>query len=215
MKNDMISIIGDSYFEPICSLLEQLDKFDESASNEVQSGFFVNGFSASICLLAVACLESYTMRVRYLKKATQAEINSEPVTKFLPKVFLGFPYTEELLEIFIVRDVVIHNHLWEIGFDWTDNGMDLVSASSRSTGDMKYKLQVDLNGRTTKKLKLNINPVKIGKNDAMTVLQAMWSILVYLQNQDLQFCSVTAHHYRFYGKMVRFGEIVGMPDTCT
>lgn len=215
MKNDLISIIGDSYFEPICSLLEQLDKFDESTSNEVQSGFFVNGFSASICLLAVACLESYTMRVRYIKKATQAEINKEPVVQYLPKVFPGFPYTEELLEMFIVRDVVIHNHLWEIGFDWSDNGMDLVSASSRSTGDGKYKAQVDLNSRMTKKLKLNINPIKIGKNDAMSVLQAMWSILVYLQNQGLQFCSVTAQHYKFYGKLVRFGEIVGMPDTCT
>lgn len=215
MNNDLISIIGDSYFEPICSLLEQLNKFDESSTNEVQSGFFVNGFSASICLLAVACLESYTMRVRYLKKATQAQINKEPVVQYLPKIFTEFPYTEELLEIFIVRDVVIHNHLWEIGFDWSDKGMDLVSASSRSTGDGKYKAQVDLNNRKTKNLKLNINPIKIGKNDAMTVLQVMWSILVYLQNQDLQFCSVTAHHYMFYGKLVRFGEIIGMPDTCT
>ncbi len=215
MNNDLISIIGDSYFEPICSLLEQLDKFDESTSNEVQSGFFVNGFSASICLLAVACLESYTMRVRYLKKATQAEINKEPVVQYLPKVFPEFPYIEELIEIFIVRDVVIHNHLWEIGFDWSNNGMDLVSACSKSTGDGKYKAQVDLNSRKTKKLKLNINPIKIGKNDAMSVLQVMWSTLTYLQNQDLQFCSVTAHHYKYYRKLVRFGEIIGMPDTCT
>jgi len=215
MNNDLISIIGDSYFEPICALLERLQKFDEIEANGVQSGFYVNGFSASICLLAAACLESYTMRVRYLKKSTQAEIDKQSVVQYLPKVFSGFPYSKELIEIFIVRDVVIHNHLWEIGFDWSDNGMDLVNAASKSSGDRKYKEQVDLNLRKTKKLNLNINPIKIGKVDAMSVLRAMWRILVYLQSQDLQFCSVTAHHYKYHGKLVRFGEIVGMPETCT
>lgn len=124
MNHNMISIIGDSYFEPICALLEHLQRFDESEANEVQSGFYVNGFSASICLLAAACLESYTMRVRYLKKVGHAEIDKDPVVQYLPKVFSAFPYRKELIEIFIVRDIIIHNHLWEIGIDWSDNGED-------------------------------------------------------------------------------------------
>lgn len=117
MADDLITIIGDSYFEPILALLEQLEKFEEQTNNEVQSGFFINGYSASICLLAVACLESYTMRVRYVMKATQDEIDKVPVVKYLPKIFPNSPYTFELIEIYIVRGVVTHNHLWEIDFD--------------------------------------------------------------------------------------------------
>ena len=215
MSDDLISIIGDSYFEPILALLAQLEKFDEPTNNEVQSGFFVNGFSASICLLAVACLESYTMRVRYVKKATQAEIDKVPVVKYLPKIFPNFPYTAELLELFIVRDVVTHNHLWEIGFDWSNGGMDLVSSTNRSSGDTKFKSQVDHAKRQTKKLSLNINPIKIGKVDAMRVLKTMWSILVFIQKHDINLCSVTAQHYKYHGRLVRFGEIIGMPETCT
>lgn len=166
-------------------------------------------------MLAVACLESYTMRVRYVKKATQDEIDKEPVAKYLPKIFPNFPYTSELIEIYIVRDVVTHNHLWEIDFDWSNEGMNLVSSTNRSSGDAKFKAQVDLIKRQTKKLALNINPIKIGKADAILVLQTMWRILAFIQKQDLQLCSVTSHHYKYHGGLVRFGEIIGLPETCT
>ena len=208
VANDIISIIGDSYLEPICVLLEKLDKFNEQRNNGVQSGYYVNGFSVSICLLAVACLESYIMRVRYVLKATQREIDKDPVSTYLPQNFPDFPYTEELLEIYIVRDVVTHNHLWEFGVNWANGDIDLIGAFNKSSGDLKYRAQVDLEKRQTKKLSLNINPIKIGKSDAVTVLQTMWRILAYLQDQDLQFCSVTEHYCKFGGKLVRFGEIL-------
>jgi len=50
-------------------------------------------------------------------KATQDEIDKVPVVKYLPKIFPNSPYTFELIEIYIVRGVVTHNHLWEIDFD--------------------------------------------------------------------------------------------------
>lgn len=214
MKNDLVTIIGDSYFEPICTLLEQLEKFKEQA-NDVQSGFFVNGFAASICLLALACLESYVMRVRFVQKASQKDIDRTSVVNYLPKLYEDFPFKDELIEIYILRDIIIHNHLWELGFVWEEDGMSGTSAKKRSTGDPKYLNNVDESARKTKVLGLTVNPINVGNLEVKTVLQTMWRILVFLEQKDRNQCYVSAAHYRYKGKMVQFGEVVGLPETCT
>ena len=215
MGNDLVTIIGDSYFEPICTLLERLEGFNEHEKSEVQSGFFVNGFSVSICLLAVACLESYVMRVRYVNKASQNDIDKVPVVRYLPKLYKDFPYRDDLNEIYILRDIVMHNHLWELGFTWNDDGMKLTSADKKSSGDKKFFANVDVNKRKTAKLGLSVNPIKVGKSEVFKVLRTMWKILIFLEKKDRNQCYVSAAHYRYKGKMTKFGEIVGMPETCT
>ena len=215
MKNGLVTIIGDSYFEPICTLLEQLENFKEQ-TNDAQSGFFVNGFAASICLLAVACLESYVMRVRFVQKASQEDIDRTPVVNYLRSLYKHFPYKDDLIEIYILRDIIIHNHLWEMGFVWEDeDGMSVTSAKKRSTGDSKYLNNVDEISRKTKVLGLTVNPIKVGNVEVEKVLQTMWKILIFLEQEDRNQCYVSAAHYRYKGKMVQFGAVVGMPDTCT
>jgi len=39
--------------------------------------------------------------------------------------------------------------------------------------------------------------------------------LVFIQKQNLQLCSVTSHHYKYHGKLVQFGEVIGLPEICT
>lgn len=214
MNNDLVTIIGDSYFEPICVLLEKLEKFREQ-QNDAQSGFFVNGFAASICLLAVACLESYVMRVRFVQKASQKDIDRTPVVNYLPQLYQKFPYVEELKEIYILRDIIIHNHLWELGFTWEENGMSVTNAKKRSSGDSKYLQNVDVSARKTKVLGLTVNPIKVGKFEVTKVLQTMWKILIFLEQRDRNQCYVSAARYKYKGKMVQFGKVVGMPETCT
>jgi hypothetical protein len=214
MKDDLVTIIGDSYFEPICTLLERLEKFKEQ-TNDAQSGFFVNGFAASICLLAVACLESYVMRVRFIQKASQEDIDRTPVVNYLHNLYKHFPYKDELIEIYILRDIIIHNHLWELGFVWEEDGMLVTSARKRSTGDSKYLKNVDESARKTKVLGLTVNPIKVGNVEVNKVLQTMWKVLLFLEQEDRNQCYVSAAHYRYKGKIVQFGEVVGMPETCT
>lgn len=214
MNNDLVTIIGDSYFEPICTLLEKLEKFKEQ-KNDAQSGFYVNGFAVSICLLAVACLESYVMRVRFVRKASEKDIDFTPVYKYLPKLYQNFPHTEEIKEIYILRDLIIHNHLWELGFSWENDEMSVTSAKKRSTGNFNYLQNVDVNARQTKVLGLTVIPTKVGNSEVTKVLQTIWKILIFLEQQDRNQCYVSAAHYRYKGKMVQFGEVVGMPETCT
>jgi len=214
MKDDLVTIIGDSYFEPICTLLEKLERYEEQTS-DVQSGFFVNGYASSICLLAVACLESYVMRVRFIHKASQEDIDRTPVVNYLRGLYKHFPYNDELREIYILRDIIIHNHLWELGFVWEEEGMALTSATKRSTGDSKYRDSVDESTRKTKVLGLTVNPIKVGNREVKQVLQTMWRVLLFLEQEDRNQCYVSTGHYRYKGHVAQFGAIVGMSETCT
>lgn len=216
MKDSLVTIIGSSYFEPISVLLEKLNKYDKGSSNEVQAGYFVNGFASSICLLAVVCLESYVMRVRYINKASQKEVDKVSVPVYLKALYQDFPFENELFEIHILRDTLAHNHLWEISYSW-DNEKDMVlhTVNKSSSGDKKYKRYVDTKTNVTKNLGLNINPIKVGSTDVNSVLQTVWKVLIFLENKNRNQCYVSRLHVKHKGKSMKFGEIVGMPETCT
>lgn len=153
------------------------------------------------------------MRVRFVQKASQKDIRS-PVCNYLPNLYENFPYKDELTEIYILRDVIIHNHLWELGFLWEEDGISVTSAKRRSNGDAKYLKNVDESARVTKVLKLTVNPIRVGNIEVEKVLQTMWKILIFLEQKDRNQCYVSAAHYKYKGRMVQFGEVVGMPETC-
>lgn len=155
------------------------------------------------------------MRVRFVQKANQKDIDRSPVTNYLPNLYQNFPYVNEIMEIYILRDIIIHNHLWEMEFTWENNGISVTTAKNRSTGDTKYSQSVDVNTRQTKVLGLTVNPIKVGKLQVTSILQAVWKILLFLEQQDRNQCYVSAAHSRYKGKMVRFGEVIGMSETCT
>lgn len=215
-KDSLVTIIGSSYFEPICVLLEKLEKHDKGTSNQIQSGYYVNGFSASICILAVVCLESYVMRVRYINKASQDEIDKVSVPVYLKTLYKDFPYQDELYEVHILRDVLAHNHLWEVSYSWDDEKEMILHAMNKwSSGDRKYQLHVNEHTNLTNKLSLHVSPIKVGSRDAITVLQAVWKILIFLESKNRNQCYVSHLHFSYKGNQVRFGEIIGMAETCT
>ncbi len=116
--NELVTIVGSSYFDPISTLLEELKKHDNGHLGDVQAGCFVNGYAASICLLSVVCLESYVMRTRYIHGVTDDELNKVAVTKYLKKTYGDYPYFDETNELFVVRDLLAHNHLLKISYNW-------------------------------------------------------------------------------------------------
>lgn len=216
MDDSLVTIVGSSYFEPISVLLEKLEKYDKGSSNEVHAGYYVNGFASAICILAVVCLESYVMRVRYVNKATQKDIEKVSVPVYLRKLYQDFPFEDELFEIHIVRDALAHNHLWEVSYLWDEEReMIFHSVNKWSRGDNKYRVYVDPSTNQTKKLRLNINPIKVGKSDAISVLQTVWKILIFLEGKNRDQCYVSHLRASHKGEFMRFGEIVGMPETCT
>jgi len=156
------------------------------------------------------------MRVRYINKANQDQIDKVSVPVYLGKLYQDFPYQDELFEIHILRDVLAHNHLWEVSYSWDDEKEMILHAVNKwSSGDKKYQQYVDADTNSTRKLGLSVSPIKVGKRDAITVLQLVWKVLIFLESKNRRQCYVSHLHFSYKGNQVRFGEIIGMPETCT
>lgn len=216
MARKIVTIIGSAYFEAISVLLEKLEKYDEGNSLGFQAGFYENGFSASICILSVVALESYVMRVRYINNAVDHDLNRKTVPDYLKSIYPDFPYEKETKEIFVVRDLLAHNHLWEVELDLQKGkGMTEKNSTRKSSGDGKYSLCVEDKASKTKILGLNIKPTKIGPEDARAILKIMWRVLLFLENKNRNQCYVSHLNVTHKGRQVAMGELVGLAETCT
>ena len=212
----IVSVVGSSYFQPIADLLAKLERYSVKKSNQLQANYYENGYAVSICLLAVVCLESYAARVRYIKKNNTPARESVP--RFLLRLFPDdFKFLDELTEVFVLRDSIAHNHLWEVEFNWGErDALQLLSAQKQGYEDKKYTNCVDKRRRKTKRLRLNVNPMRVDSKDVKKVLKMVWQVLLFLENKDRNLCSVS--HLRVVtsdGKHVHFGRLAGCPETCT
>ena len=159
--DQLVTIVGSSFFQPITDLLARLMGQPKPASSDVQTSSHENGYCASLVLLLVAMLESYVMRVRYINR-DRFSIKRISVVEYLRQLYSDYQRENELIEIFVVRDVIAHNHLWEIDFAWSeDSVMTFLQAEKESTaGDKKYKKVVNEQKRTNA-LELSILPTKV------------------------------------------------------
>lgn len=89
------------------------------------------------------------------------------------------------------------------------------SIDKKSSGDNKYQQYVDPVANVTKKLRLNISPIRVGGSDAISVVKTMWNILIFLEKKNRSQCYVSHLSAIHKGKNIKFGEIVGLPETCT
>ncbi len=210
--NEIVTIVGASYFEPIAKLLEELKKHYKGHDGEIQAGTFVNGYATSICLLSVVCLESYVMRARYIHGSSGDDLNRLSVTKYLKKIYDDYPYFDETNEVFVVRDLIAHNHLLKISYNEDMKKNETVRISS---GDKKFSANVCVDTEKTKILGLNTSPILIGYNDAILILKTVWKSLLFLEDKDRNQCYVSHLSVKYQGKHIRFGEIFGMSETCT
>lgn len=168
-SNKIISVIGNSFLQPITDLLQKLLDKIKGGVNEVQTSSLENGYSASVILLLVAYFESIMMRERYF----QTDFEERSSIKYLQKLVPDYPRISELNECYIIRDCIIHNHIWEIEHNWSDFLL-LNSSKQKFSGDKKYNVNVDIENRSTKVLKLNVNPIRINRNDVKIVLTTIW-----------------------------------------
>jgi hypothetical protein len=205
--DQLVTIVGSSYFQPITDLLARLMGQSKPASNEVQTNSHENGYCTSLVLLLVAMLESYVMRVRYFNR-DRFPIEKISVVQYLRRLYSDYQRWNELIEIFVLRDVIAHNHLWEIDFVWSEESvMTLLQAEKESTaGDKKYEKVVNEQKRTNA-LDLNIFPTKVDRTDVSKVFDIVWETLIFLESKNRNQCYVSHLYVRFNGQTRLFGEL--------
>ena len=110
---DIITVIGTSYCQPIADLISRLLSRERVPTDTASAGHFENGYSVSIAILLVALLESYVARIRYLR-AAELSARGKNVPDLLLLLFPGLPNHDALVEVFLLRNVILHNHIWEL-----------------------------------------------------------------------------------------------------
>jgi hypothetical protein len=130
------------------------------------------------------------------------------VVDYLLQLYPDYQRRDELIEVFVVRDVIAHNHLWEIDFSWSEESMmTLLHAEKESTAvDKKYEKVVD-ERRRTKTLDLNILPSKVDRTDVFKVFYIVWETLMFLEKKNRNQCYVSHIYVRFNGQTRLFGEL--------
>ncbi len=201
-KNKIITVIASAYLQPISDLLNNLLKRSAGKINEVQTSQLENGYSVALCILLVACFESYLMRDFYFRKVSE----KISVFDFIKKYFVKFPLLQEITECYIIRNLLLHNHIWEIEHSYYEL-KKINSSIMPFSGNSDFNKNVDKINLVTNKLKLNVNPIRINRNDVKTVFKVIWDSLNYFsKNKDSQiyFTNTTV----FYnGQVSNFKEV--------
>jgi hypothetical protein len=90
---DVISVIGSAYLQPIADLLENLLDKPISGKGPAGSSMHENGYSSALIVLLVTLIESYTARLRFVRRDEEISGNvSTP--ELLSKYFSTFPHKE-------------------------------------------------------------------------------------------------------------------------
>lgn len=179
-KESYLSVIGAHYVPDI--VLDFLPRIFEAykirdyKSKNFQVSACENTLSTAGLLLSVASIESYANRI------FRFEEKRGPVPEKISEIFWSknnnFPkedFERLLCEVYILRDVIVHNHIYDISTavdreSWEIKHLDETLVIGKGEKDKKFKECVDCAAKKTKLLKLHVQPLKIGFEDLFTVL---------------------------------------------
>lgn len=207
-----ITVIGPNLMQPICTMLEKLIELPKEEGETMSRRPDERGYSISICLLLAVMTESFIMRARYLNSQNPASSERTPA-KFISTKYPGLSLLDELVEIFIIRDVIAHNHLWKIESTGDTNiWMDLLNKEidplTEIQMDKKYNQLVDVDSGTTKNLGLHVIPTQINRTDVVKVLKVVIDTLKYIDNKENFALGALNNYVMFHKDFINFTEAV-------
>ena len=202
---DIVTVVGSSYFQPIADLIEMLLKTPQPAPGPAGAGWRENGYAASITILLVAVLESYTARLRFLRND---EITApKNVPDLLADLFPDLPQRQELIEVFVLRNLVVHNHVWHLDVSGPEGHGAQTLASPLDLGfdvNKHYRSAVDPATRRTRLLCLNASPTAVDRGDVKRVFGVVWSTLSFMHSKNFSHTPLAGRRVKFREKRVLF-----------
>jgi hypothetical protein len=202
-----VSLIGTAFIDPIATLIERIMKLHPKGPNEVQASITENGYSASIIVLTVMLIESILNRTRYIvgKDGKGSALNFFKDTFAVPNL------SQELEEVYVLRDSIAHNHVWESTVEWNKKELYFAGLPTRQIGygDKKYTKVINEKVRKSKVLGLNLFPTRVCLHDVTKVLNVANKLFIYLENIDTRFCYISNESIEFNGEYLTFKELIG------
>jgi len=196
-----VSVLFMSLLQPIVDLFDLMEQKGPKPPNEVQASRAENGYAASIAVLTVLVIESVCNRVRYVLD----DAGRKGAVQTLRDLQAG-GLANDVEELFVLRDVIAHNHVWEATIaDDDTNGLVLISATKLAVyGDEKFDRTVDLETRQTRLLHLDVFPKRIHRQTAIIAIQKCVEVLRFLEDRDIRFVGSTDPHVIWRSQPVAF-----------
>jgi len=203
-----LSCIGFNLLQPITDNLEKLERFKGRKPNEVQASRHENGYAISAILLTIVLLESSIGRTQEIinKGKNRRKIIA---LDFVKKHYKR--YYRSIEELYVLRDAIVHNHLWDstIEIDLNSGQLRLLSANLISGyGDKKFSRVININTRRTKHLSLNLFPTRINRSDTIKTLRWVCKFLLFLEKNNTNYVYLSPQSVKYHGKYVNFVKII-------
>ena len=206
---DIISIVGTSYFQPVADLVDSMLKHEPVSNNSSRTGHYENGYAAAITVLLIAILESFVSRVRFLRN--EEVVTGKDVPNQLTIFFADLPNKAELDEIFLVRNIVVHNHVWHLALGGEDEHDATTLANPK---DLKfhtkktYDMIVDIETRKTRLLGLSASPTSVDRYDVAVVFGVVWKTLKFMNDKNFSHTPLAGQDITFRGKRRQFRDLI-------
>jgi hypothetical protein len=152
--------------------------------------------------------ESYTSRIRFAQADVVQDSDRSAVGVVL-SIFPKLRHQKALQDVYVLRDLLMHGHLWEIEYEWGGPvPMVLKNATLHTAyGDSKFRKRVNMQTHRTKALGLSAFPSRVDRRDLLKVFQTLWKTLLRFEAQNRFQCYVSHLHVRFRGKSVLFSTL--------
>ena len=211
-ENGYVSVVGPALIQPIFDLVEKLESMEPVPPNEVKTGQRENGYSLAIIALGALLFESALNRTAYVRQDNEEDHLSAP--DYFKKISPDTNAAAEIEEVFAVRNVIAHNHLWEATITWTEEEDGVKFAEPPKLhpgyGDKRHTRIIDLETRKSRILGINMFPPRIWRRDAYIVLKTIAKAIDVIETMDRRYFCLSPHHFRFQKRTVTFREVTDL-----
>jgi hypothetical protein len=206
-RQTIVSVIGSQYFQPIADLLASLLKRKTPRSDAVSSGYYEGAYVVSMLLLLAAAVESMIARDRYFNK--KAAARKHTAVPELLKELHGYRGYARLSELYVLRDAIIHNHVWVLQFVTRKSGSRKLLSASRVSWSGNNRLGQRLNQRTrrTKLLRVNAIPSRMDRHDLLKALDVAFAAFRFLERRGANPVEILRTTVSFQGANVPFSRL--------
>jgi hypothetical protein len=182
------SVIAGNFLQPLTLLVARLVARNRESvpgkTNEIELDW-----ALPVILLTVVMFESYLGWVqRHGSTGVDTEKSAYSFYENLRQKFRELP---DVTEAFILRDIVAHNHIWGVDFQWGES-KDVLSISHIAGGDRKWERNIDKATGTTAS-GLHVIPTQIDRNDVRAVLSIVVTAMESLISLKLLLPQALSH----------------------
>ena len=204
---DILSVIGSQLFQPLADLIGHMVARPYQKSDQVSSNYYEGGYATSIILALTVAVESMVARDRYFNSCARG-YEGLPVPEYMRKVH-HYRYYVRLSELFVLRDAIVHNHVWKLCYVLRpQGGRRLVSALRVSwSGNQRLKERLNPKDLRTKLLRANVIPMRMDRKDVLKAFDVAHGVFTFLSKRGAKSVRITEEVIGFGGKRLPFSRL--------